>query len=38
MEIVIAGISFVGLFVAWAVMPTIIKKHHADTETEVSKE
>ncbi len=38
MEIVIAGISFVGLFVAWAVVPTIIKKRHADTETKGNEE
>jgi uncharacterized membrane protein YesL len=29
MEIIFAGLVFVGLFAAWVVVPTVIRKHHA---------
>ncbi len=32
MEIVIAAIVFVVLFAAWVVVPTIVKKRHAENQ------
>ncbi len=34
MTIAIAAIAFVGLFIGWAILPTIIKRHHAASEAE----
>lgn len=33
MTIIIAAATFVGLFLVWAVVPTIVKKRHAANET-----
>jgi hypothetical protein len=30
MSIIFAGIAFVGLFCAWVIIPSILKKHHAE--------
>jgi|GEM_PF-4646640 len=38
MTIVIAAVTFVGLFIALAVVPTIVKKRHAAAETEEVRE
>ena len=38
MEAIFGAIAFVVLFAAWVVVPTIIKKRHADkVEQEISK-
>lgn len=38
MEIIIAGVVFVGLFFAWVVLPSILKRRHvANSEREVSE-
>jgi hypothetical protein len=30
MTIILAGVAFVGLFCAWVIIPSILKKHHAE--------
>jgi hypothetical protein len=37
MVIVLAGVAFVGLFCAWVIVPTILRKRHA-RNTEVTSE
>jgi hypothetical protein len=34
MTIAIAAVAFVGLFIGWAVLPTIIKRRHTASEAE----
>ena len=38
MEAILGAVAFAGLFSAWVVVPTIVKKRHANkTEEEVSE-
>jgi hypothetical protein len=38
MEIIVAGSVFVGLFFAWVVLPSLLKRRHASrSEREVSE-
>lgn len=32
MEIILGSVAFVGLFLAWVVVPTILKKRHSSIE------
>ena len=38
MEIIFAGIAFVGLFCAWVIVPSILKKRHAGRNEEATEE
>ena len=33
-EAILAAVTFVGLFVAWVVLPTRLKKRHSETENQ----
>jgi hypothetical protein len=38
MVIVLAGVAFVGLFCAWVIVPTILRKRHARNTEATSEE